>query len=147
MIAVWQRVAEASVTVDGKTVSSIGPGALLLVGVENGDTEKDALFIADKAVHIRAFGDDQGRLNRSVIDTGGKLLVVSQFTLCGDCRKGRRPSFIRAARPEDGKLLYETVCRKIAEYGVEVQKGIFQADMKVRLVNDGPVTLIFNSKA
>ncbi len=147
MIAVWQRVAEASVTVDGKTVSSIGTGVLLLVGVEKGDTEKDALFIADKAVHIRGFGDEHGRLNRSVIDAGGKLLVVSQFTLCGDCRKGRRPSFSRAAPPEDGKKLYEAVCRRTAEHGIEVQQGIFQADMKVRLVNDGPVTLILDSRA
>jgi len=145
MIAVWQRVIEASVTVDGQVVAAIGRGALILAGVEKQDSERDVAFMADKCVNIRVFSDDANRLNRSILDTGGEMLIVSQFTLCGDCRKGRRPSFTGAAPPEKGKRYYDMLCRMIEESGVPVQKGVFQADMKVMLVNDGPVTLILKS--
>ncbi len=145
MIAVWQRVVKASVTVDNRVVASIGKGALVLAGVEKQDTEKDVAFIADKCVNIRVFSDENNRLNRSILDTGGEMLIVSQFTLCGDCRKGRRPSFVRAAPPDIGKKYYDLLCRMVEEKGVPVQKGIFQADMEVMLVNDGPVTLILES--
>ncbi len=146
MRIVWQRVLEASVTVDNRKISSIGRGALILVGVEKGDTDRDAAFLADKCVHIRAFSDEAGRLNRSIADIGGELLIVSQFTLCGDCRKGRRPSFTGAAPPAEGRKYYELFCSMTADKGVLVRKGVFQADMQVMLVNDGPVTLILESK-
>ncbi len=145
MIVVWQRVLQASVTVNSEIISSIGNGALVLVGVESRDTEKDVAFIADKCVNLRVFNDENNRLNRSIIETGGEMLVVSQFTLCGDCRKGRRPSFVNAASPDRGRELYHLLCSMIADKGVPVKRGRFQAEMQVMLVNDGPVTLIIES--
>ncbi|HID98425.1 MAG TPA: D-tyrosyl-tRNA(Tyr) deacylase [Thermodesulfobacteriaceae bacterium] len=146
MLAVWQTVAEAQVEVAGKTVSRIGRGALVLLGVEKGDTRKDASYIAGKCARLRVFSDSRGLMNLSLADTGGELLLVSQFTLCADCRKGRRPSFVRAARPEEAEDLYEKVAEMIADMGIPVKKGVFRADMQVGLVNDGPVTLLLDSK-
>lgn len=145
MRAVWQRVSEAEVVVEGRVAGAIGRGALVLLGVHEDDTEKDAAYIADKCVNLRVFPDESGKMNLSVKDVGGSILMVSQFTLYGDCRKGRRPSFSHAAPPERANRLYELVCSRIEEMGVTVEKGIFQADMKVRLVNDGPVTLLLDS--
>jgi len=145
MIAVWQRVIKASVTVDNEVVASIGSGALVLAGVEKNDTESDVAFIADKCANLRVFSDEDGKMNRSILDTGGEMLIVSQFTLCGDCRKGRRPSFAKAAPIDRGKKFYDLLCRMVEEKGVAVKKGIFQANMQVMLVNDGPVTLILES--
>lgn len=147
MRIVWQRVIKASVTVNNHIVSSIGKGALLLVGVQKGDTEKDVTLMADKCVNIRAFSDDQNRLNRSILDTRGELLIVSQFTLCAECRKGRRPSFTNAAPLDEGRKYYELLCDMIEEKGVSVSRGIFQTDMEVMLINNGPVTLILESKS
>ncbi len=146
MKAVWQRVKEASVTVNNEVVASIGQGCLVLVGVEKGDTEKDVEFVADKCVNLRVFSDDNNRLNLSLLDVKGEILIVSQFTLCGDCRKGRRPSFTGAAPPEIGRQYYEHLCNIIESKGVSVKRGVFQADMQVSLVNDGPVTLIIESQ-
>ncbi len=146
MKVVWQRVKEASVTVNNEVVASIGKGCLVLVGVEKGDTEKDVEFVADKCVNLRVFSDDNNRLNLSLIDIKGEILVVSQFTLCGDCRKGRRPSFTDAASPDMGRQYYERLCEVIETKGVGVKRGVFQADMQVSLVNDGPVTLIIESQ-
>ncbi len=146
MKVVWQRVKEASVTVNNEVVASIGKGCLVLVGVEKGDTEKDVEFVADKCVNLRVFSDDNNRLNLSLVDIKGEILVVSQFTLCGDCRKGRRPSFTDAAPPDMGRQYYERLCEVIETKGVGVKRGVFQADMQVSLVNDGPVTLIIESQ-
>ena len=146
MRAVWQRVSEACVTAGGEEVGRIGRGALVLLGVEQDDTEKDAGFIADKCVNLRLFEDETGRFNRSLLDVGGEILIVSQFTLLGDCRKGRRPSFSRAARPEKARRLYETVIRFISAQGLPVQTGRFQAYMQVSLVNNGPVTVLLDSR-
>ena len=146
MKVVWQRVKEASVTVNNEVVASIGQGCLVLVGVEKGDTEKDIQFVADKCVNLRVFSDDNNRLNLSLVDIKGEILVVSQFTLCGDCRKGRRPSFTDAAPPDMGRQYYERLCHVIESKGVSVKRGVFQADMQVSLVNDGPVTLIIESQ-
>lgn len=142
MRAVIQRVSESSVTVEGETVGRIGPGLMVLLGVTHEDTEKDADFLVDKIIHLRIFSDDAGKMNRSLLDTGGEMLVVSQFTLYGDCRKGRRPSFIQAADPEKGNALYEYFVGKVREKGVSTATGSFGAMMAVSLVNDGPVTLI-----
>lgn len=146
MIAVWQRVDSASVEVDGKETARIGPGALVLLGVESGDGDSDADYMARKCLELRVFDDDRGRLNRSLLDTGGELLLVSQFTLCADCRRGRRPSFAMAAEPDTAKRLYEDVARRARAMGGKVKTGIFQAHMKVHLVNDGPVTLLLDSR-
>ncbi len=146
MKAVWQRVARASVSVDGKEVASIGRGCLVFVGVEKDDTEKDVQFMADKCMNLRVFSDDANRLNLSIRDVGGEMLIVSQFTLCGNCRKGRRPSFVNAAPPDMGRKFYDLLCDTIEQQGIPVKRGIFQADMKVMLVNDGPVTLIIESR-
>jgi D-tyrosyl-tRNA(Tyr) deacylase len=145
MRAVWQRVSSAEVRVDGNVVGAIGPGALVLLGVHEDDTEKDAAYIADKCVNLRVFPDESGKMNLSLKDVGGGILMVSQFTLYGDCRKGRRPSFSHAAAPDKANRLYELVCSRIEAQGVPVEKGVFQADMKVSLVNDGPVTLLLDS--
>jgi len=145
MLAVIQRVKESSVSVDEKVVGAIGAGFLVLLGVASEDTGKDVAYLADKIPHLRIFEDDQGKMNRSLLDTGGSMLVVSQFTLLGDCRKGRRPSFIKAARPEIATPLYESFVSQVREKGVHVETGRFQAMMAVQLVNDGPVTLILNS--
>jgi D-tyrosyl-tRNA(Tyr) deacylase len=145
MRAVVQRVSEASVRVGDEMVGRIGRGILVLVGVARGDGEREADYLIDKIVHLRIFEDDAGKLNRSVLEVGGEALVVSQFTLLGDCRKGRRPSFIEAAGPEHGNRLYEHVVTGVRRAGVTVQTGRFRALMSVSLVNDGPVTLVIDT--
>jgi len=147
MKAVIQRVKESSVTVDGEVVSRIGQGLMVLLGVGEGDSAADADYLADKAVNLRIFEDDKGKMNRSLLDTGGAMLVVSQFTLLGDCRKGRRPSFVNAADPAAAEELYTYFAQKVSAAGVPVQTGRFRAMMDVSLVNDGPVTLILESKS
>lgn len=147
MRLVIQRVSEASVTVEGECIASIGRGLLVLVGVENGDTEQDAAWLAAKAAALRIFDDQDGIMNRSVVDVDGGLLAVSQFTLTASTRKGNRPSYIRAAGHELAVPLYERFCQLLSEAaGRPVQRGIFGADMKVRLLNDGPVTIIIDSR-
>jgi len=146
MRAVVQRVSEASVRVDGQTVGAIGPGLVVLLGVGQGDTEQDAEFLADKSVNLRIFEDENGQMNRSLLDTGGALLVVSQFTLYGDARKGRRPSFIDAAPPEDANRLYRHFVERARASGTTVAEGVFRAVMDVSLVNRGPVTILLDSR-
>ena len=145
MKAVAQRVLEASVTVAGERVSQMGPGLLVLLGVGQGDTEADAAWMADKLATLRVFEDAAGKMNLSVEDTSRALIVVSQFTLYGDTRKGRRPSFIEAMEPVAARSLYERVCELLRARGLTVGMGIFAADMKVALVNDGPVTLLLET--
>jgi D-aminoacyl-tRNA deacylase len=145
MRAVVQRVSESSVAVGPEVVGRIGRGLLVLLGVSKTDTQRDADYLSEKIAHLRVFEDTDGKLNRSVIEVGGELLVVSQFTLLADCRKGRRPSFIEAAEPELATRLYEHFVRQTAKLGICVQTGRFQARMAVSLVNDGPVTLIIDS--
>ena len=145
MRGVLQRVKNASVTIDGNKVSDIEHGILLLIGVTDTDTETDADYIAEKTVNARIFEDSEGKMNLSLLDVGGSILTVSQFTLYGDARKGRRPSFIKAAKGEISEPLYELVCKKISDMGAEVKKGVFGADMKVALINDGPVTILLES--
>ena len=137
-----QRVAEARVTVDGEVVGAIGPGLCLLVGVTHDDTEAEAARLAEKVWHLRVFEDDAGQMNRSVADTGGEVLVVSQFTLYGDTSRGRRPSWIAAARPEHAEPLVDAVAGRLRELGATVATGRFRAHMDVALVNAGPVTLL-----
>lgn len=147
MRLVIQRVKEASVTIDGNVVSSIGKGLFILVGVENGDTEDDVRWLASKAAGMRIFNDDEGVMNRSVVDVGGELLVVSQFTLTASTKKGNRPSYIRAAGHELAVPMYEKFCQLLSETACRpVLKGVFGADMQCSLVNDGPVTIIIDSK-
>jgi D-aminoacyl-tRNA deacylase len=146
MRAVLQRVSRSSVEVDGSCVGRIGSGWLVLLGVERGDTDADAAWIADKVVNLRAFEDEQRKMNRSVADVGGGVLIVSQFTLLGDCRGGRRPSFTAAAEPAEAERLYLRCAELMAQSGLEVAKGVFRAMMKVELVNDGPVTLLLDSR-
>lgn len=146
MRAVIQRVSEASVKVDGEVTGSTGPGLLVLLGVDEVDTEADAAYLADKIVELRIFNDDAGKFNLSLLETGGGVLVVSQFTLHGDCRRGRRPSFTRAARPEHAVPLYERFIALLHARGLHVGAGVFGAHMDVSLVNDGPVTLLLDSK-
>jgi len=146
MRAVLQRVTRASVEVEGEIVGRIGPGWLALLGVARGDGDDDAERLADKVLALRAFEDDQGKMNRSVAEAGGAILVVSQFTLLGDCRAGRRPSFIEAAEPAEAERLYLRVVERLAATGIEVATGVFRAMMKVELVNDGPVTLLYDSR-
>lgn len=145
MRAVVQRVSEASVRVDRDIVGRIGPGLLVLLGVARTDGEREADYLAEKVVHLRVFEDETGKLNRSVLEAGGELLVVSQFTLLGDCRKGRRPSFGEAADPDQGQRLYEHFIAESARRGVAVRTGRFRALMQVSLVNDGPVTLVIDT--
>jgi D-tyrosyl-tRNA(Tyr) deacylase len=145
MRAVVQRVSESSVAVGPEVVGRIGRGLLVLLGVATTDTEKESDYLAAKIVNLRIFEDEGGRLNRSLIEVGGEMLVVSQFTLLADCRKGRRPSFTAAAEPELAARLYEHFVRQTAKLGIPVQTGRFQALMAVSLVNDGPVTLIIES--
>ena len=142
MRAVVQRVKESHVTVANEIVARIGHGLLVLLGVAKGDTNKDAVYLANKISHLRIFEDDQGKMNRSLLETGGSMLVVSQFTLLGDCRKGRRPSFIQAARPEDADHLYESFTELVRDMGIDVKTGRFRTMMAVSLINDGPVTII-----
>ncbi len=145
MKAVVQRVGEARVEVGGETVGKIGKGILILLGVENGDGEREADWLAEKIMNLRIFEDEAGKMNLSVRDIGGGLLAVSQFTLAGNCAKGRRPSFDSAAPPEEANRLYEYFTAKLRETGVAVETGVFQAMMPVSLVNDGPVTFILES--
>lgn len=146
MRAVLQRVSEARVDVGGTTVGAIGQGVLVLLGVGQGDSAADARFLADKIAGLRIFEDAQGKMNLSVEDVGGSLLVVSQFTLYGDCRQGRRPGFSAAAPPEQANALYEQFVGMLRERGLTVATGVFQAEMAVSLVNDGPVTLLLDSR-
>lgn len=146
MRAVVQRVSGARVEVDGEIAGAIGRGLLVLLGVAKTDTAADAAYLADKVVGLRIFADEAGKMNRSVAEAGGDLLVVSQFTLYGDTHKGRRPSFDLAAPPELARSLYEQFVELCRERGVTVRTGIFQAMMSVHLVNDGPVTLICESR-
>lgn len=145
MRVVVQRVSEARVEVDGAVTGSIGCGLVVLVGVGQGDTEAEADYLAAKIVGLRVFPDGADKMNRSVADCGGALLVVSQFTLYGDCRKGRRPSFDGAAAPDMAKRLYEYFVARVRAAGLRVETGVFQASMALHLVNDGPVTLILDS--
>lgn len=146
MRVVLQRVKNASVQVDGEIISQIGPGLLILLGVQHGDTEEDARYLVEKTANLRIFEDEAGKMNLSVLDTGGEALVVSQFTLYADTRKGRRPSFTGAALPEEAKRLYEFFCRELAARGLAVSTGRFAATMEVALVNHGPVTIIIDSE-
>jgi D-tyrosyl-tRNA(Tyr) deacylase len=145
MRAVVQRVKGAKVEVEGRTVGEIGQGVLVLVGVGQGDTEKDSEYLANKIAHLRIFSDDQGLMNLSLTEIGGAALVVSQFTLWGDCVKGRRPSFTRAAPPEMARRLYEHFISALRGKGLPVSTGEFQEMMDVHLINDGPVTFLLDS--
>lgn len=145
MRAVVQRVKSASVTVDGKRVSEIGAGVLIFLGVAHEDTTTELEYIANKVANLRIFEDAAGKMNCSLLETGGAALVVSQFTLYGDCRKGRRPSFINAARPEVANALYEQFITALEKHNVPTQGGTFQAMMDVQLINDGPVTILLDS--
>lgn len=146
MRAVVQRVSRASVTVEGETVGAIERGLVVLLGVTRGDTSRDVIYLADKTAGLRIFADDAGKMNLSVTEIGGGLLVVSQFTLLGDCRKGRRPGFSDAAPPELADLLYREYVAALKNLGLTVATGIFQAEMLVELANDGPVTLLLDSQ-
>jgi D-tyrosyl-tRNA(Tyr) deacylase len=146
MRACIQRVSRADVTVSGEVVGRIDGGLMVLLGVAVGDTDQDARQLAQKVVELRIFDDDAGKMNRSLIETGGSLLVVSQFTLLGDGRKGRRPSFIEAAPPEEAERLYQVFVTAAAELGVRVETGRFRTHMDVSLVNDGPVTILLDSR-
>lgn len=146
MRAVVQRVLKAAVSVDGATAGKIGRGLAVLLGVGRGDTEKDAAYLAEKIMNLRVFDDDNGRMNISLLDIKGELLVVSQFTLYGDCRKGRRPGYDAAAGPGEARELYLSFVELCRGYGVRVETGVFQAMMQVELQNDGPVTLLLDSR-
>ena len=146
MRALLQRVTQASVVVEGSVVGEIGAGLLILLGVAKPDTAVDAGFLVDKIVNLRIFPDTDGKMNRSLLDTGGSLLVVSQFTLYGDCRKGRRPGFDAAAPAEQARALYESFVEIARRSGLRVETGVFQAHMEVALVNDGPVTLMLETQ-
>lgn len=146
MRAVVQRVSQASVTVEGKVVSTIGPGLLVLLGVGRDDARADLEYLAEKVVGLRVFEDEQGKMNRGLLEAGGELLVVSQFTLFGDVRKGKRPSFTDAMEPERANAMYQEFCGACRGLGAKVSEGVFRADMKVALINDGPVTLLLDSK-
>jgi D-aminoacyl-tRNA deacylase len=145
MRVVVQRSKEAKVTVEGKVTGSITKGFVVLVGVTHDDQEKDAAFLAEKVANLRVFEDENGKMNLSLLDVAGEILSVSQFTLYGDCRKGRRPNFMEAARPDHANEIYELFNSKLREKGVKVETGVFGAMMDVQLTNDGPVTLIIDS--
>jgi|ERR1700733_5715287 D-tyrosyl-tRNA(Tyr) deacylase len=146
MRAIVQRVSDARVSVDHRLSGEIGRGVLILLGVARIDAEPDADYLADKIVNLRIFDDPQGRMNMSLLDVGGQALVVSQFTLYGDVRRGRRPSYTDAAEPAAAKALYEYFIARVRRLGVTVETGVFQADMQVTLTNDGPVTIMLDSK-
>ncbi|MFO0942223.1 MAG: D-aminoacyl-tRNA deacylase [Pirellulales bacterium] len=146
MRAVIQRVSQSSVSVDGQLVGQIGPGLLVLLGVADGDQQSDLDYMVNKVTGLRVFEDSHGKMNLSVQDIQGSLLVVSQFTLLGDVRRGKRPSFTDAAAPEIANQLYEEFCGKVEAMNVSVQRGVFRADMKVSLINDGPVTILLDSR-
>ena len=146
MRVVLQRVSRASVKIDGEITGAIGPGLLLLLGIAKDDTPEDVEYVVGKCVGLRIFGDDQGKMNRSLLDVAGEVLAISQFTLFGDTRKGRRPSFESAAPPEHAEPLYELAVERLREHGVKVATGRFGAFMEVSLVNDGPVTLTVESR-
>jgi D-tyrosyl-tRNA(Tyr) deacylase len=145
MRVVLQRVKEAHVDVAGETVGSISTGLLILLGVASTDAPADAEYLAEKIIYLRIFPDQEHRMNRSILEVGGALLVVSQFTLYGDCRKGRRPSFDGAAPPQQARQLYEYFIERLSSRNIIVRTGVFQAEMQVHLVNDGPVTFILDS--
>ncbi|WP_113927434.1 D-aminoacyl-tRNA deacylase [Bacillus sp. P14.5] len=145
MKVVLQRSREASVTAEGELSGEIKSGFVLLVGVTHEDTEKDAGWLADKIVNLRVFEDDEGKMNRSLLDVGGEILSVSQFTLYGDCRKGRRPNFMGAAKPQQAEKIYDYFNEQLTSKGVKVETGVFGSMMDVKLTNDGPVTLIIES--
>ena len=146
MRAVVQRVLEASVSVEGERISAIGKGLMVLIGVADGDSEQDARYLAEKLAKLRIFEDEQGKINLSVRDVGGEALLVSQFTLLGDARGQNRPGFTQAMEPEGANALYEACCQHLQELGVPVQRGRFRAHMQVQLINDGPVTLLLDSR-
>ena len=146
MRAVIQRVTDADVTVEGKITGTIKNGFVVLLGVEDEDERKDVEYIADKVAGLRVFEDEEGKMNLSLKDVGGQVLAVSQFTLLGDARKGKRPSFTKAARPEKAKALYDEFVELLKEKEIHTEEGIFQADMLVRINNDGPVTILLDSK-
>ena len=145
MRAVIQRVGHAQVKAADEIIGSIGPGLLVFLGVGKGDTEQDLSYIFEKTVHLRVFEDENQKMNRSLLDVGGAMLVVSQFTLYGDCRKGRRPSFDQACDPKIADAFYEAFVQKARDMGIFTQTGRFGADMKVELLNDGPVTILLDS--
>jgi D-aminoacyl-tRNA deacylase len=146
MRVVLQRSKEASVTVDGEVKGAIRSGAVLLVGITHEDTEEDARYVADKVVNLRIFEDEEGKMNHSLLDVEGEILSISQFTLYGDCRKGRRPNFMSAAKPDHAESVYDYFNKVLKEKSVKVETGVFGAMMDVNLTNDGPVTLIIESK-
>jgi len=146
MRAVVQRVSQASVTSDGELTGEIGLGLMVLLGVAKGDTDNDAKYLAEKTVGLRIFEDDDDKMNLALSDVGGEMLVVSQFTLLGDCRKGRRPSFVDAGPPEEAERLYELFVSNVKQHGIDVQCGRFRTHMNVSLVNDGPVTMLLDSE-
>jgi len=145
MRAVIQRVSRAVVTVDQEQVGTIGQGLVVLLGIHREDQETDLDWLVDKIVYLRIFEDAAGKMNRSLLDTGGAMLIISQFTLYGDCRKGRRPGYSAAARPDQAEALYERFIKAVRHYGIQTETGRFQAMMAVELVNDGPVTLLLDS--
>ena len=146
MRCVVQRVTSSSVTVDGVVSGQIGPGLMVLIGISTEDTDADLKYMAEKVPNLRIFDDENGVMNRSVLDVGGSILAVSQFTLYGDARGGRRPSYIRAAKPDKADELYERLIACWREKGIHVETGIFRTEMKVALVNDGPVTILLDSE-
>ena len=146
MRCVVQRVTEASVTVNGETVGTVGPGLMVLIGVSTEDTDADLKYMTEKVPNLRIFDDENGVMNRSVLDVGGSILAVSQFTLYGDARGGRRPSYIRAAKPDEANALYERLVAAWRAKGIHVETGRFRTEMKVSLVNDGPVTILIDSE-
>ncbi|MEK6200948.1 MAG: D-aminoacyl-tRNA deacylase [Desulfobulbaceae bacterium] len=145
MRAVVQRVRRAAVTVEGEEVGAIGQGLVILLGIHRDDQLTELEWLVDKIVHLRIFADEAGKMNRSLLDTGGAMLIVSQFTLYGDCRKGRRPGYSSAAGPEQAEALYQSFIQAVQKHGIQTATGRFQATMAVELVNDGPVTLLLDS--
>lgn len=147
MKAVIQRVKHAAVTVDGACVGKVGEGYMILVGVQDGDTDADAELLARKTANLRVFTDENDKMNRSILDIGGEVLAISQFTLCADVKKGNRPSFAKAAAPAEANRLYELFCSELLKNGVKkVEKGVFGAHMEVELLNNGPVTILYDTE-